>query len=75
MTSYKANKMALVRSDGAPSQFKQKYTLEFICRELVQGWFQRVIWSFGCAGHGKGMWDGCVGIVKSTTLRKIRRDT
>ena len=65
-------KNILIRTDGAASHFKQKYTLLFFAKELLKC-FKRAIWYFGAPGHGKGTHDGIGGIVKGSTVRAIRR--
>lgn len=34
-------------------------------------WLRRAVWDFGCPGHGKGIWDGIGGAVKSTLRNDI----
>jgi hypothetical protein len=36
------------------------------------GWnFKRLNWLFGCPGHGKGVWNGLGGVIKSKLFRAI----
>ena len=61
-----------VHSDNAGSHFKNSRTLNYLSR--LKGLFQqlqKVTWSFGCPGHGKGPWDGVGGLMK----RVLRSDT
>jgi hypothetical protein len=58
--------LLLVNSDGAASHFKQKYTIQFLCKLYASTNFQRIIWNFGCPGHGKGVWDGIGALVSKT---------
>lgn len=48
-----------VHSDGAPGHFKQKYTLQslndLLIRNIGHG-ITRIVWEFGCPGHGKGIY-------------------
>jgi len=69
-------KHLLINSDGAASHFKQKYTLQFLCklskRLKAEGWkFKRIVWLLGCPGHGKGVWDGLGGVIKNTLRSRI----
>ena len=57
-----------VGSDGAPSHFKNKYSLDFL-RELKSMWIG-VQWGFNAPSHGKGPWDG-IGAVVKTLLRRM----
>jgi hypothetical protein len=47
-----------VHSDGAPGHLKQKDTLQslndLLIRNTVHG-ITRIVWEFGCPGHGKGI--------------------
>ena len=47
-----------IHSDGAPGHFKQKYTLQslndLLIRNIPHG-IKRILWEFGCPGHGKGV--------------------
>jgi hypothetical protein len=60
-----------VRSDGAPSHFKQSGTIHymtFLC--VFFGLY--ILWTYGAPGHGKGTWDGLGGIVKNTAGDLLR---
>jgi hypothetical protein len=61
----------LIRSDGAGSHFKNRFTLQFLT--LYQGTMEqaRVSWCFGAPGHGKGPWDGLAGTLKHSLRRRI----
>ena len=55
-----------IDSDGAASHFKQRGSIHFITS--LSSFYNLIItWTFGCAGHGKGTWDGLGGIVKNKT--------
>jgi hypothetical protein len=65
----------LFHSDGAASHFKQKATLHYMT-ELFATVFKargfKAAWTFGCAGHGKGTWDGLGGTVKNKTNNYLK---
>ena len=65
---------AIFDSDGAPSHFKQKYTLESLYRIKTDAPFTRLRWLFGGPGHGKGVWDGFIGVVKNATIAAMIRE-
>ena len=52
-----------IDSDGAAAHFKQRGSIHYITY-LAQLYYLTISWTFGCAGHGKGTWDGLGGIVK-----------
>ena len=60
-------------SDGASSQFKQKYLFS-----NLYSWEQehdlKIRWNFFATSHGKGVVDGIGGTVKRTVWRHIRSD-
>jgi hypothetical protein len=60
-----------IDSDGAASHFKQRGSIHFIT-VLSTLYDLTVTWTFGCAGHGKGTWDGLGGIVKNKTGHYIK---
>jgi hypothetical protein len=45
-----------VRSDGAGSHFKNKYTMYYLTKYKVQFGLGRSTWCIGCPSHGKGPW-------------------
>jgi hypothetical protein len=55
-----------IDSDGAASHFKQRGFIHFITALSVL-YDLTITWTFGCAGLGKGPWDGLGGIVKNKT--------
>jgi hypothetical protein len=57
--------------DGAASHFKQRGSIHFITA-LSVSYGLTVSWTFGCAGHGKGTWDGLGGIVKNKTGHYVK---
>ena len=61
----------LFRSDGAASHFKQKGTMHYltILRRMYPQF--RIVWSVGCPGHGKGIWDGLGGVIKNKVIEHI----
>jgi len=62
-----------IHSDGAASHFKNKDSIGFQLDLRDQFGFTTVSWSFGCPGHGKGVWDGIGGIIKNTTTMYLIR--
>jgi hypothetical protein len=60
-----------IDSDGAAAHFKQRGSIHFIT-SLSMLYTLKVTWTFGCAGHGKGTWDGLGGIVKNKTGHYIK---
>lgn len=60
-----------IDSDGAASHFKQRGSIHFIT-SLAVLYGLTITWTFGCAGHGKGTWDGLGGIVKNKTGHYIK---
>jgi hypothetical protein len=60
-----------IDSDGAASHFKQRGSIHFITSLSVL-YGLTITWTFGCAGHGKGTWDGLGGIVKNKTGHYIK---
>ena len=63
-----ACKFLHVGSDGVPSHFKNKFSLDFL-RQLKVLWIP-VQWGFNAPSHGKGPWDG-IGAVVKTLLRRM----
>lgn len=61
-------------SDGAPSHFKQKYTLQSLYGIKTNAPFTRLRWLFGAPGHGKGVWDGLIGVVKNKAIAHMIRE-
>ena len=57
-----------VSSDGAPSHFKNRFTICFLLQLLLLG--RTVIWGFQAPSHGKGPWDGLAAVIK-TLLRRM----
>lgn len=66
-------KVINIFSDGASSQFKQKYLFS-----NLYAWEQEhdlmIIWNFFATSHGKGVVDGIGGTVKRAVLRHARSD-
>ena len=60
-----------IDSDGAASHFKQRGSIHYITY-LSALCGLTMTWTFGCAGHGKGTWDGLGGIVKNKTGHYIK---
>lgn len=59
-------------SDGAASQFKNRYTLSTILQpQLIHNSIEHMDWSFFATAHGKGPVDGVGGTVKRTVWRRI----
>ena len=59
-------------SDGAGSQFKNRFTLSILLRPtLLHSNVQEVDWSFFGTAHGKGPVDGVGGTVKRAVWRRI----
>ena len=59
-------------SDGAGSQFKNRYTLSFILSpEEIHNDLKEIDWSFFATSHGKGPIDGIGGTVKRAVWRRI----
>ena len=61
----------LVRSDGAGSHFKNKFTFHFLGDYRESEELDAVAWDIGCPGHGKGPWDGIAGFIKRTLRARI----
>ena len=61
----------LIRSDGAGSHFKNKYTMIFFGKYKDSGGLERAVWCIGCPGHGKGAWDGLAGMIKQWLRQMI----
>lgn len=62
----KRTKRIDIDSDGAASHFKQRGSIRY--RTYLSVLYGLTItWTFGCAGHGKGTWNGLGGIVKNKT--------
>ena len=59
----------LIRSDGAGSHFKNRFTLRFITDYMKTMRLGRVSWCFGAPGHGKGPWDGLAGANVGVVLK------
>jgi hypothetical protein len=55
-----------LRSDGAGSHFKNRYSISFMKKFALESGLRGVCWDFGCPGHGKGPWDGLAGTIKRT---------
>lgn len=61
-----------VFSDGAASQFKNRYTLSNILKpQMVHDTIQHIDWSFFATAHGKGPIDGVGGTVKRAVWHRI----
>jgi hypothetical protein len=61
----------LIRSDGAGSHFKNKYTMNFLGKYKDSEGLERAVWCIGCPGHGKGAWDGLAGMIKQWLRQMI----
>jgi hypothetical protein len=71
-TRFKMESLKLgIRSDGAASHFKSRFSIDFMCYLKSKYGFARVHWTFGAPGHGKGPWDGFGGIIKNYIARRI----
>lgn len=60
-----------IRSDGAGSHFKNKYTMNFLGKYKDSAGLKRAVWCIGCPGHGKGAWDGLAGMIKQWLRQMI----
>ena len=60
-----------IDSDGAASHFKNKDSLFSMTDFQVKYCLDRLTWTFGAPGHGKGTWDGFGGILKNAAMRRI----
>ena len=60
-----------IDSDGAASHFKNKDSLFSTTVFQVKYCLERLTWTFGAPGHGKGAWDGFGGILKIAATRRI----
>jgi len=69
-----------IHSDNASSHFKSTGALEWFTRKgqrqaKVSNDGDRSFvftWTFGCPGHGKGLWDGLGGMIKSKVKSLVR---
>ena len=66
-----------IRSDGAPSHFKNRFTVGWLGElklELVAGesGFRQAWWDFSAPQHGKGPWDGLGALIKNYIRELIR---
>ena len=61
-----------INSDGAPSHFKQRFTLFSMFKFKEDAKLQRLVYEFCGPGHGKGPWDG-IGAVIKRFLRGLER--
>uniref|UniRef100_UPI002915D096 hypothetical protein n=1 Tax=Escherichia coli TaxID=562 RepID=UPI002915D096 len=71
--NYLVTKVTII-SDGAPSQFKNRFQLhEF------KHWFYEMKWLFSATGHGKGAVDGIGGLLKhyatSHNLKRVHEES
>ena len=70
-TKKEPNTRSYTHSDNA-YHFKSAKCMNFLSKILLLfTFFSVVAWCFGCAGHGKGVWDGTGGMFK----RILRQDT
>ena len=60
-----------IDSDGAASHFKNTDSLFSTTDFQVKYCLDRLTWTFGAPGHGKGTWDGFGGILKNAATRRI----
>ena len=61
-----------INTDGAPSHFKNKYTMQSLFAFKQHVGAKNVVWETCAPGHGKGPWDG-VGAVVKRFLRQLER--
>lgn len=59
-------------SDGPTTQYRQKGNVYFACTEPQKLGFERVVWNFFEAGHGKGVPDAVGGVVKRNADSKVK---
>jgi len=60
-----------IHSDNAAQHFKNSKTQRWVSHLYsAHNWIKNASWSFGCPGHGKGVWDGLGGVIK----RRLRED-
>ena len=55
-----------INTDGAPSHFKNKYTMHSLKVFLEKSGAASVMWETCAPGHGKGPWDGIGAVIKRT---------
>jgi hypothetical protein len=63
-----------VRSDGAPSHFKNRFTLGWLREMQAMFELDQLWWDFSAPQHGKGPWDGIGALVKNYILRDIKHE-
>ena len=61
-----------INTDGAPSHFKNKYTMQSLFEFKTKSGASTILWETCAPGHGKGPWDG-VGAVIKRLLRELER--
>ena len=59
-------------TDGAPSHFKNKFTMQSLFKFKTTSGASTVVWETCAPGHGKGPWDG-IGAVVKRLLRQLER--
>ena len=68
---YPAIKKIHIFTDGAASQFKNKYIFCFICVKLPALYDIHISWDFFATSHGKGAVDGIGGTIKRTVAAQV----
>jgi hypothetical protein len=61
-----------INTDGAPSHFKNRFTMFSLKILLTKSGAKTVMWSTCAPGHGKGPWDG-IGAVVKRILRTLEK--
>ena len=61
-------------TDGAPSHFKNKFTMQSLFSFKTSFGATTVVWETCAPGHGKGPWDG-IGAVIKRFLRRLEKDS
>ena len=71
-----------INTDGAPSHFKSKYTMNYMkkfleqcnedCKEGSEKDTESVMWEFCAPGHGKGPWDGVGAVIKRLLRQSVK---
>jgi hypothetical protein len=61
----------MLRSDGAASHFKQRFSIHFLKAFAKSSNLEAISWDFGAPGHGKGPWDGLAGTIKRNRIFEL----
>ena len=56
-------------TDGAPSHFKNRFTMHSLFKFKTKIGATTVVWETCAPGHGKGPWDGIGAVIKSLIRR------